>query len=62
MVWTDVLQLILMIASLVALLIKGIADMGIGNVWERNWNSSRIDFFKLFYYIVIILLYAYHAF
>ncbi len=35
-----------MFGSMVALVIKGTMDVGIENVWERNYNSSRLEFFK----------------
>lgn len=46
-VWSDTVQIFLMVASVVALVIKGVIDIGIENVWELNLNSSRIEFFKL---------------
>lgn len=45
-VWSDTLQIFLMFASVAALDIKGVIDIGIEEVWERNVNSSRIEFFK----------------
>ena len=45
-VWSDTVQIFLMMGSVVALVIKGTIDVGIENVWERNLNSSRIEFFK----------------
>lgn len=46
MVWTDTIQIFVMCSSFIALLVKGAMDAGIENVWQRNWNSSRIDFFE----------------
>ncbi len=45
-VWTDTIQIFLMIGSVAALVIKGIADVGFENVWQRNINSGRLEFFK----------------
>lgn len=46
MVWSDAIQIILMISAMAILLIKGVIDVGIDNVWERNLNSGRLEFFK----------------
>ncbi len=35
-----------MIGSVAALMIKGLLDVGLENVWERNINSNRLEFFK----------------
>ncbi len=45
-VWSDTVQIFLMLASMAALVIKGVIDVGIENVWERNLNSGRLEFFK----------------
>lgn len=45
-VWSDAVQICLMIFSLAVLVIKGAVDVGIENVWERNLNSGRLEFFK----------------
>ncbi len=45
-VWTDTVQIVLMIGSMATLVIKGVIDVGIENVWRRNLNSSRLEFFK----------------
>ncbi len=45
-VWSDTLQIFLMMGSVIALVIKGVIDVGIENVWERNVNTSRIEFLK----------------
>lgn len=45
-VWSDTIQIFLMFGSMVALVIKGVLDVGISNVWERNLNSSRLELFK----------------
>jgi len=45
-VWTDTIQIILMLVSMTVLVIKGVVDVGIENFWERNLNSGRLEFFK----------------
>jgi len=45
-VWSDTIQIILMLVSMGVLVIKGVVDVGIENVWERNLNSGRLEFFK----------------
>lgn len=45
-VWSDAIQIGLMIISLAVLVVKGAVDVGIGNVWQRNLNSGRFEFFK----------------
>ena len=45
-VWSDTFQIFLMLGSVTALVIKGVIDVGIENVWERNVNTSRIEFLK----------------
>lgn len=45
-VWSDTIQIFLMIGSVATLVIKGVIDVGIENVWQRNINSSRLEFFK----------------
>ena len=47
-VWTDTIQMFLMYGSIITLLVKGVLDVGgLDIVWERNFNSSRVEFFKL---------------
>jgi len=45
-VWSDTVQIILMMASMTVLVIKGVVDVSIENVWTRNLNSGRLEFFK----------------
>ncbi|KAI9564252.1 hypothetical protein GHT06_007990 [Daphnia sinensis] len=46
-VWTDTIQIVLIFGSIIILIIKGVTDVGgLGIVWERNYNSSRIDIFN----------------
>ncbi|XP_077301650.1 sodium-coupled monocarboxylate transporter 1-like [Arctopsyche grandis] len=43
-VWTDVLQTIIMFGAIVLIAIKGTFDIGgISVVWSRNWESGRIE-------------------
>lgn len=43
-VWTDVIQIILMIAAILLIAIKGTMDVdGIKNVIQRNLDSGRIE-------------------
>lgn len=47
-VWTDVIQIIIMFGSILLVVIKGTLDIGgIGNVLERNLQSSRLEGPKL---------------
>jgi Na+/proline symporter len=42
-VWTDVIQIVIMIGSLFLIMIKGTYDVGgLGVIWERNYDSGRI--------------------
>ncbi|CAK1544560.1 unnamed protein product [Leptosia nina] len=44
-VWTDVIQTIVMIGAMILVIIKGtILVGGFGEVFHRNWNTSRIEF------------------
>lgn len=45
-VWSDTLQIFLMMGSMLALVIKGLMDVGVINVWERNLKSGRLEFLK----------------
>lgn len=46
-VWTDTLQMILMIFGVLTVAIMGTREVGgVNNVWKRNEESGRIDFFK----------------
>ncbi|CAH1183376.1 unnamed protein product [Phaedon cochleariae] len=43
-VWTDVIQLIVMFGALILVVIKGTIDVGgIKKVFQRNWDSDRIE-------------------
>ncbi|KAM7363453.1 sodium-coupled monocarboxylate transporter 1-like isoform 1-T2 [Cochliomyia hominivorax] len=42
-VWTDVIQTVIMIGSILFVIVKGTIDVGgFDVVWKRNWNSERI--------------------
>ena len=45
-VWSDTLQIFLMMGSVTTLVIKGVIDVGIENIWERNVNTDRIEMLK----------------
>ena len=43
-IWTDVIQIVIMYGVMVLIMVKGTLNVGgLGVVWERNWNSSRIE-------------------
>ncbi|XP_018331292.1 sodium-coupled monocarboxylate transporter 1-like isoform X2 [Agrilus planipennis] len=43
-VWTDVIQTVLMLLAIILVIVKGSLDVGgFGVVWERNWISGRIE-------------------
>lgn len=43
MVWTDLVQTVIMIATLILVVVKGSMDVGgFGEVWQRNWEGDRI--------------------
>lgn len=47
MVWTDAIQIILMIIGIFTVAIVGTYQAGgVETIWERNKQSGRIDFFK----------------
>ncbi|XP_032776975.2 sodium-coupled monocarboxylate transporter 1 [Daphnia magna] len=47
-VWTDTLQIFVMYGSFITVLVKGINDAGgLGTVWQRNLDSSRVEFFNV---------------
>lgn len=35
-----------MTASVTVLVVKGVVDVGFENIWQRNSNSGRLEFFK----------------
>ncbi|XP_017774332.1 PREDICTED: sodium-coupled monocarboxylate transporter 1-like [Nicrophorus vespilloides] len=43
-VWTDVVQTLIMVGAMILVIVKGTIDVGgFENVWKRNWNSDRIE-------------------
>ncbi|XP_077301640.1 sodium-coupled monocarboxylate transporter 1-like [Arctopsyche grandis] len=43
-VWTDVIQILIMFGAMILVAIKGTINVGgISVVWERNWDSGRIE-------------------
>lgn len=47
MVWTDTIQTMVMFASLIVVIVMGIFSIGgLSEVWTRNKDGGRIDFFK----------------
>lgn len=47
MVWTDTIQTLVMFAALIVVIIMGTINIGgFGEVWTRNEQGGRIDFFK----------------
>ena len=46
--WTDVFQIFIMFAGLIAILIKGSAELGgFDNVWKYMKDGERVQFLKL---------------
>lgn len=45
--WADVLQSLLMFASVILVAAKGAAEVGgLGEVWQRATDGNRIQFWK----------------
>jgi sodium-coupled monocarboxylate transporter 8/12 len=42
--WTDVVQIFMMFAGMIAVIIKGAVDEGFGHIWETMYNDSRVEF------------------
>jgi len=54
-IWTDTLQIFLVLGSVFTLLIKGVMDAGgLDAVWQRSFESSRVEFFKYNKFIPLI--------
>lgn len=44
-VWTDVIQTIVMVGAMILVIIKGTVNVGgFQTVLERNWNTDRLEF------------------
>ncbi|KAG4078241.1 hypothetical protein HA402_011313 [Bradysia odoriphaga] len=47
-VWTDCVQMILMLLSMIVISIKGTIDIsGLQTIWDRNWDGGRLNFPEL---------------
>ncbi|XP_030373601.1 sodium-coupled monocarboxylate transporter 1 isoform X2 [Scaptodrosophila lebanonensis] len=47
-VWTDVIQTIIMVGAIVFVIVKGTIDVGgLGVVWQRNYDSGRMEWPEL---------------
>ncbi len=44
--WTDSLQMLLMIATIVSVVIKGAVDIGFEKMWQTAAKGMRTDFFR----------------
>ena len=43
-IWTDVIQIVIMYGVMALIMIKGTFNVGgLGVVWERNWNGERLE-------------------
>lgn len=43
-VWTDVIQTFIMVGAMILIIVKGTIDIGgISVLWQRNWDSGRIE-------------------
>ncbi|XP_075145578.1 kin of rumpel isoform X1 [Haematobia irritans] len=43
-VWTDVIQTVIMVGAILFVIVKGTIDVGgLSVVWERNWATGRIE-------------------
>ena len=46
-VWTDTLQVCIMVLGVVTVVVKGTIDVGgFGEVWRRGVEGKRIEFFE----------------
>ena len=47
MMWTDVFQIVMMFAGLIAVLVRGSIDQGgFHNIWKMMEDGERLEFFK----------------
>lgn len=43
-IWTDVIQIVIMFGVMILIMIKGTADVGgLGFLLQKNWESGRIE-------------------
>lgn len=48
MIWTDVLQMVIMLAGFVAVIARGaVLQGGLGKIWEDASNGGRLNVFEL---------------
>ncbi|KAG7326510.1 hypothetical protein KOW79_009911 [Hemibagrus wyckioides] len=46
-IWTDVFQMVIMLAGFVAVIARGaVLQGGLGKIWEDNYNGGRLDAFS----------------
>ncbi|KAK3574886.1 hypothetical protein QTP86_018352 [Hemibagrus guttatus] len=46
-IWTDVFQMVIMLAGFVAVIARGaVIQGGLGKIWEDNYNGGRLDAFS----------------
>ncbi|MCJ8729484.1 hypothetical protein PDJAM_G00106770 [Pangasius djambal] len=46
-IWTDVFQMVIMLAGFVAVIARGaVLQGGLGKIWEDNYNGGRLDTFS----------------
>lgn len=47
MIWTDVFQMVIMLAGFIAVIARGaVLQGGFGKIWEDNFNGGRLDTFR----------------
>jgi Na+/proline symporter len=57
-VWTDTIQTAMMFGAVIAVAVLGTARVGgVAEVWKRNFDTARIEFFK---YKQILYLYKFY--
>lgn len=45
-IWTDAFQMVIMFAGMLAVIVKGIIDVGgVGNLFDINSDGERLNFF-----------------
>ncbi|XP_033624623.1 sodium-coupled monocarboxylate transporter 1-like [Asterias rubens] len=44
--WIDSVQMLLMVATILAVIFKGVMDLGIVRIWETSVRGHRADFFR----------------
>lgn len=47
MIWTDVFQMVIMLAGFIAVIARGaVLQGGLGKIWDDNYNGGRLDTFR----------------